>query len=499
MTARLVTIGDSLTQGFQHGAIRRTEWSFPAILARALSIQPFLRPDFSGGAPNGVGGPLLDLELLLRELSDICKDQVDLLEIHRVGAAVLQTMDKVEGYWERGDGTHASATGPLHHNLGCWGFDVLDAVTLSDAVCQKNIPTPHNHLVVQLPERAMYRSARRALNPAQNADQAELKQLELAELHGKSQPIENLLVWLGGNNALRTCATLGIHLSEGADLKRLSHERRCTLWRPEDFDQSLGQLERALVNVTAERVFLGTVPHVTIPPVTRGVTPSFKQRGVPEREGKYYEYYTRFWTWDRHFSPLFSEKLTRKEAKQIDDTIDRYNDSIRKLATKRGYHVIDFCKLLDELAFRRNDGQPPYRLPPGLVAALGQNPATRHRVRPDGVVLLDTRFMGIPAEPPSENASSEEWQKQYRGGIFGLDGVHPTTIGYGIIAHEVLKVFADKGVPGADPNTLDWKGIVAADTLVCNPPRLLVSLEGTLDRVFAPLQLLFRLFDKLAG
>ena len=41
-----------------------------------------------------------------------------------------------------------------------------------------------------------------------------------------------------------------------------------------------------------------------------------------------------------------------------------------------------------------------------------------------------------------------------------------------------------------------FAGHVAADTLVCNPPRLLVSLEGTLDRLFAPLQLLFGLFEK---
>ena len=37
------------------------------------------------------------------------------------------------------------------------------------------------------------------------------------------------------------------------------------------------------------------------------------------------------------------------------------------------------------------------------------------------------------------------------GGLFALDGVHPTTIGYGIIAQEVIRIMDDAGVTFTGP------------------------------------------------
>src|SRR6478752_2819766 len=215
MTARLVSLGDSLTQGFQHGAIRRTAWAFPALVARALGAEPFRAPDFSGG---GGGGPLLDLELLLGRLSMKAGQRLDLYDVPSALFTVQQTMGLVEDYWERGPGTQPSDTGPIHHNLGNWGFDVLDATTLSDAVCAKNTPPPHHNLLRQLPENAMYRSARRACNPAQRRDLAALTPLGLAHRLGEEDGIENLLVGLGANNALGTCVSLKLRRPHHPDL-----------------------------------------------------------------------------------------------------------------------------------------------------------------------------------------------------------------------------------------------------------------------------------------
>jgi hypothetical protein len=55
------------------------------------------------------------------------------------------------------------------------------------------------------------------------------------------------------------------------------------------------------------------------------------------------------------------------------------------------------------------------------------------------------------------------------GGLVSLDGVHPTAIGQGIIAHEFLKVMKEASVPGADPDKLPWPAIVASDTLYQDP------------------------------
>jgi hypothetical protein len=292
--------------------------------------------------------------------------------------------------------------------------------------------------------------------------------------------------------------SLKVRPSSQADLTQLAHERSCNLWQPDHFAGNYRDLARQLEHVKAERVFLTTVPHVTIAPVTRGVTPGARPGGKPELEDGYYEYYTRFWIWDRHFDPARNSYLTREQARRIDRTIDLYNESIRHEASQRAWHVIDLCAVLDQLAFRRNRGRPPYRLPDGLIAALRDHTATRFRVRPDGEVLLDTRYIRLPEQVPLDSASSDTWRAAYKGGLFGLDGVHPSTVGYGIIAHEVLSAFKAAGVPGADPARLDWRGIVAADGLLQRPPALLSSLESTLDALFRKLPL-DRLVDKLAG
>ena len=496
MTARLVTIGDSLTQGFQHGAIRRSAWSFPAMLARALEAEPFRAADFSG---DGEGGPLLDLEILLDRLSDDCGKKVDLWEIPKALFTLQRTMSHIEEFWERGAGTQPSGTGPIHHNLGVWGFEVLDALTLSDGVCARHIPTPVDNLLRQLPEHGMYRTARRVFNPAAHADLAELTSLALAKrLADDDGGVENLLVGLGANNALGPCVSLQIRRSKSGDLTRLAHDRDCNLWEPDHFALLYRSLARELEKIGAKRVFLTTVPHVTIAPVTRGVSPDAHAEHAPELQGGYYEYYTHFWIWDRHFDPARNDHLTRDQAREVDATIDAYNDCIREEARQRGWPVIDLCAVLDALAFRRNAGQPPYRLPAGLVAALKQNPLSSFRVRPDGEVLLDTRYVRIPAHRPAEDASTDSWRQAFKGGVFGLDGVHPSTTGYGIVAHEVLSAFQAAGVPGADPQRLDWRGIVENDSLLLCPPELLISLEATLDALFAKLPL-DRLIDKLAG
>jgi len=494
MAAKLVSIGDSLSHGFQHAAIRRSEWSYPALVARALGAAEFRQSDFSGG---GTGGPLIDLELLMQRLSQTCGKNLDLWDLPAALVAVHSLMDKVEDYWERGPGIQPSDTGPIHHNLAVWGFDVLDAQSLSDGVCRRHIGPPKDNVLAQIPESAMYRSARRVFNPAQVPDFAEQTPLRLARtLAEREGGIENLLLELGANNALGTCVRLEIEWSEAADFDKLAHERSCTLWRPEHFSRLYRTLAEQAAEVGAERVFLTTVPHVTIAPVVRGVSPG----ATPghELEGGYYEYYTRFWIWDHDFDPRRHPHLSRAQAQLIDRTIDEYNACIVATARERGWHVIDLCQVLDDLAFRRNSGAPSYELPSGLVTALGANQETKFRVRPDGSVLLDTRYLRIPDRPPATDAPADTWRNAYKGGLFGLDGAHPTSTGYGLIAHEVLKAMRAAGVTEANPERLPWTAIVGADSLLREPPAILASLARTLDVIFGKFAF-ERVINKIAG
>jgi hypothetical protein len=77
-----------------------------------------------------------------------------------------------------------------------------------------------------------------------------------------------------------------------------------------------------------------------------------------------------------------------------------------------------------------------------------------------------------------------------------LDGIHPTTIGYGIMAQEFIKIMQLAGVKfyqndGRTERTgeikVNFNRLIAWDTLISNPPRSLssdLSLIGWLDKNF---------------
>ena len=74
---RLVVIGDSLSQGFQSGAIFNTDLSYPAIIAHQLGrLDQFRFPHYGGP-----GGLPLNIELLLRTLEERFGPRLDLWEV----------------------------------------------------------------------------------------------------------------------------------------------------------------------------------------------------------------------------------------------------------------------------------------------------------------------------------------------------------------------------------------------------------------------------------
>ena len=137
------------------------------------------------------------------------------------------------------------------------------------------------------------------------------------------------------------------------------------------------------------------------------------------------------------------------------------------------WYLFDLAGLFDRLATRRYLNSPwarptwwtPYQLPPQLLA-LDPVPNTRF-------------FRSGP-------------QGRTDGGLFSLDGVHPTTIGYGLVAQELIRVMEVAGVafahrdgsPRPSPIEVDWDRILATDTLVSHPPAAIgptLSLLGWLD------------------
>jgi len=486
----LVAIGDSLTQGFQSGAISKTQLSYTALIARAMGVGngEFRTPNFTGE-----GGLPLNLELLLRELVRRYGPTINMVEAAFGMAAVQQWMGKVEDYWERGDGNGPSGTGPLHHNLAVWGFEAGDADTLTERICRSELKPPAATWFAQVPEQAMYRTARRTLNPGFQTALEDLTQIRAAKrLAEQNGGIEHLIFWLGANNCLATVLQLKLIESTAEEIPLFAHDRKATLWKPEHFETVYRRVAEKVRGVEAEHVIVGNVPHVTIPPVTRGISLA----DPPRDEDGYFEYYTRFWVWDDDFrrNPDEYSSLTRQGARLIDESIDEYNRVIAKVAEENGWHLVDCCSMLDRLAFRRSAGRPSYEFPAGLAKALKADP-NLYYLSPGPLdqttVNLDTRYLRLDDEGRIK-----------QGGVFSLDGVHLTTIGYGVIAHEMVTVMnVARESAGKPPIELDdawWRHVVESDSLLNDPPRNLNHLRELLTYL-AGRDILHKLIPGMTG
>jgi hypothetical protein len=461
--AKLVAIGDSLTQGFMSGAISATHLSYPAILARCMGIWPdgFRVPPF-----HGEGGLPFNVEYLLDQLEERYGKDFDWYEKPRVIFTVRQIMDRVEDYWERGEGSKPLGI-DYFHNPAVWGFEVADAWEVTPALCRRVIGNSEDDWIAQVPSAPMYRTALRVLNPSRRRDLDGATQVSTARRIARDEGIDNLILALGANNALGTVLDLKVMPTGKTPPKMKAPQRneRFNLWHPEAFALVYQQLAEKVQAIGAQRVFVSTVPHVTIPPVTRGINEGLGPLTAGE---KYFDYYARFFVKDAAFSTN-DPHLTKAEAEQIDAFIDAYNVAIADTAKQHGWHVVDICALLSRLAYRRNHDQPKHPLPPPL-ANLSPPP--------------DARFFQI--DPTG---------KRKQGGIFSLDGVHPTTIGSGLMAQEFVHVMRAAGVNLAD---VDFTRLLALDTLVTDPPRTLDDVYRTLQSLEEWLHL-SRLLALIAG
>jgi hypothetical protein len=273
--------------------------------------------------------------------------------------------------------------------------------------------------------------------------------------------IETLCVWLGANNVLGSVVRLHVVLS-GPDFQDLDKKAAYTVWTPEHFATELGLVVEEIRQVNAQHVLWATIPHVTIPPITHGLG------GPLPDNGRYFNYYARPWQTEQTFHPDVDLHLTGIDAWAIDVIIDDYNRALESQVQGarrdgRDWRLVDICAVLDRLAVRRNvelaaapSWWTPYPLPPEY----------------DG---LDTRFFG-----------TDEAGKVQSGGLFGLDGVHPTTAGYGIVASEFIAVMEQAGVSfdvGPDGATVDFGRVIANDTLVDDPPTRVADALSLLRKV----------------
>ncbi len=425
----LVAVGDSLTQGFQHYAVHDTSLSWPALLADLLGT-PFARP-----VDRGPGGYPLNLEFLARRV----------LERPLLPGLVagLRYLLQVQRAYEVDPGPPG---GPRMEDLAVWGWDLRDhlARTADTERARISRPQPRRLRDRLLVDAANARSAVDVLDGWRARDGSAVTTLRAARELGRDG-VGTLCVWIGSNNALRSVVTLEV-LPSGERFREVGAKDEYTVWTVPHFRAELAEVVQAVRAVEADRVLWATVPHVTIPPVVNGL-------GGPLAEcPRYFRWYARPWRTEATFDPTRDEHLTGHDVWAVDLAIDGYNRAVLDAVEQarrdgRDWRVVDCAALLDRIAVRRNDELgarppefPPYPLPPALQG-------------------LDTRF-----------PRTDDEGRLLSGGLIGLDGIHPTSCGYGLVAQEFASVMAAAGVEFGNGPQIDFAALRRRDTFVADPP-----------------------------
>lgn len=460
---KLAVIGDSVSQGFNNGGIYRTDLNFPALLADCWEpAPPFDQPRFTAQA-----GIPLNLEVLLRGLSDRYGESIEWDEYLPALSHLYSTLRRVKRYWE---GELKPLNKPdqatPYHNQSVWGFAMNDAWMVTDRLSRRFIRTqPETYSIFDmLPDHAMYVTASLVLNPTFNEQFAHATQIDNIRHLQENGGIENLIVTMGHNNIIGAVSDLKFVFSREEDLDEFPSKRNYTVYRPEHFEQEYRKLAEKVSDIGAERIITQTIPYVTIPPVTRGVNADKSREG----HTGYFDYYTRFWVWDDDFNPDKHPHLNKEEAITLDQHVDEYNAIIREIADEYGWLVVPLNRHLSGFARRRLGGKLRIPFPDNFMAAMDKHPMTSHLFEDRKNPQFSTDYLRI----------NRDTGKVYKGGIFSLDGIHPTSIGYGLIAHVYKQTMEKHGITFDKP--LNWKRIIANDTLVTDPPYLLVELRNLL-------------------
>ncbi|APE04798.1 hypothetical protein BM528_02615 [Alteromonas sp. RW2A1] len=469
---KIFTIGDSISQGFMSGSAANTRLSYSTLLAEALGETNYRYYRWDERYKTKI-----DLERIFRALERKFGSNIRGLEWLNAFSVINGVLDQAEDYYERGEGMPGLPVGsPFDstgfHNVAVEGMDVGDAFMVTPQSCLDAIAKGdasgdgYLHAVGN----PFSRNAYRILNPLGDKGMAEFGNftaVDWLKRCAKEEGVENLFLWLGANNALGTVLSLSIQQTPNDPervLKASREERsKWNLWHPNDFKAEYTALLDKVVDAMQEnkeadwKVFVGTVPLVTIAPIAKGMGEKrvITDPSRPEKKALYYEFYSYFPLSDSAAKDC-GKYLPFRDALFIDKTIVEFNRIITTLVAKKNkdlgrehFHIVDIGRDLTDMAWKRNFGEPSYPFPEALQF-----------IYPP----IDTKY--YDTSPDGDIAS---------GGIFSLDGVHPTAIGQGIIAEEFLKAVKEAR-PEENVKSLDWQKIIASDSLRAKPITLMREL-----------------------
>jgi len=500
---KLFTIGDSISQGFMSGAAARTDQSYSTLLANIFKLDNYHFPSWpKGGHP-------LNLELLFRKLEKrLGADISGLIEWPMAFSIISAFLDEVEDYYERGNGSHLmSPQEKFFNNVSVRGFDLAASWMIKPSLCRDHIESSKNKgdNVLGMVDQSFFRTALTVLEAgAEKAGLKDPSQLDWLQYHHTNEGVENLILFLGANNALGTVTSLHINQTseDGSAFKdennkdiapdKISYQKRSgwNLWHPEDFKAEYNFMFNKVLKIMESnpaidyKVFIPTVPLVTIVPLTKSVGGPEEREMVKANEwrvklgnpapmgkaefskpemhpysyGKYYPYFLYAENFD-----ISMPHLNMMQTIHIDNTIRQYNKIIIETVAlanatlgKKRFYLVDISSCLSDMALKRNNYSPCYKYPSYFDFVYPR---------------VDTRFYGTTRKG-----------KVMAGGLFSLDGVHPTAIGQGLLAWEILKVMKQAGSFKGNPDhVIDWKALFATDSLRSEPISLMSELYDNME------------------
>ena len=412
-----------------------------------------------------LGGHPVNVELLFREISNIIGDSLQVwnpIEDIKSYKTISKFFQELKSFYETGIGRYDSdyesdgETVDFFHNVAVRGFNISDAWTVSQDLSSRMVKKAKGTGTIDKlkgPSASFFRTAARVLNPNPISKPKfnTYTSLDWLSYHVSEEGggVENVFLWLGANNALAAVTNMKIKQTPGnlellpkistdmndnkreklyAEYEKLNpvdKPNEYNLWHIDDFakeyEQLLTYVDEILENKTT-KVFVATVPFVTILPLARGMGKEFE---IDKR--RYFEYYTYFpFEDDKLIDNPQLPALRLSEILFIEQTIKQYNDTIKKKVAEHNsqlqqprYFIVDIGQSFEQMAFRRNKGVPPYIFP---------------------------AFINNKYPKPDTRYYEHHPTQGIKGGLFSLDGVHPSAIGQGLIAYEFMKVMLKAGI-----------------------------------------------------
>ena len=487
---KLFVIGDSISQGFRSGATAFSENAFSTYLADALD----LRSDQFQYLKWPETKLKLDLEGFFRRCQKKYGNSVNAVEWIQIFFDAAGFRQETKDYYERGKGSlHQKAPNfskLFTDNCAVEGMRVADAWEVTPHLCQKVIKAHANGDTSKRELGAsdsFYRAAHRVLNPQDDRDFDGYSAISWLEHAAKTEGVDNLILWLGANNALGTIIDLGTpritkgkggleNLREPPPPGKKEKKTEYNLWHPDDFHSDYAKLINKVIeamknNTTSNwKAYVGTIPLVTIAPLLEGfgeerlVKDISLQDSHSNNEFRYYQYYKRYGVKESTAIRSINGHIKFRDARLIDSAIAEYNQNIRTIIDeaneslkRNAFIVVDISTTLSQMAWKRNSGMPTYNYPGEL----------RWLSPPLNTKFYRTNKKGEIAD----------------GGLFSLDGIHPSVIGQGVIAHEFLKAMKTNG-SASDQANINWDRVKNEDELRNNPLGILhdmIEIDQAVD------------------